>query len=173
MSQNHIKESQENKTRMQEFLKELFKDKPKHVNQEIATAFDVATSILEAGGQTHLLALIVIRRFWFQCLDEFFAKHTFARNISMTLQFIVSEDYLEKTLPLFQPTSKLFYILKSLQEQSFAREHEFVMTVQKRFRSKLSESEKEQILKHAAFKPHQTTLHITVYDGGFAQAVHK
>ncbi|MBC8258046.1 MAG: hypothetical protein H8E38_03430 [SAR324 cluster bacterium] len=133
-------------------------------------ALSILRNIFEASGQQHLLYLVKLRKLWFDKIDNFLAKNAYPRNISVLRQFTINTEF-AKEFAKVTVKSDFSQVVEKMYGESFQRSEQLYAKLQKKLKRTLSEEEIE-ILKHKVrFKPQQTILHLTVYDGSIAQAL--
>ena len=139
-------------------------------NMPYGNALDILRAIFEASGQQHLLYLVKLRKLWHDKIDSFLARNAYPRNISVLRQFSVNDDFI-KELVKSSVSSEIMQAVEKLNGETFKRSEQFNGKLQKKLKRSLS-SEEMELLKHKVrFKPQQTILHLTVYDGSIAQAI--
>ena len=139
-------------------------------NMHYGNALNILRAIFEASGQQHLLYLVKLRKLWHDKIDSFLARNAYPRNISVLRQFSVNDDFI-KELVRSSVSSEIMQAVEKLNGETFKRSEQFNGKLQKKLKRSLS-SEEMELLKHKVrFKPQQTILHLTVYDGSIAQAL--
>ena len=139
-------------------------------NMPYGNALNILRAIFEASGQQHLLYLVKLRKLWHDKIDSFLARNAYPRNISVLRQFSVNDDFI-KELVKSSVSSEIMQAVEKLNGETFKRSEQFNGKLQKKLKRSLS-SEEMELLKHKVrFKPQQTILHLTVYDGSIAQAL--
>ena len=139
-------------------------------NMPYGNALNILRAIFEASGQQHLLYLVKLRKLWHDKIDSFLARNAYPRNISVLRQFSVNDDFI-KELVRSSVSSEIMQAVEKLNGETFKRSEQFNGKLQKKLKRSLS-SEEMELLKHKVrFKPQQTILHLTVYDGSIAQAL--
>ena len=139
-------------------------------NMPYGNALNILRAIFEASGQQHLLYLVKLRKLWHDKIDSFLARNAYPRNISVLRQFSVNDDFI-KELVRSSVSSEIMQAVEKLNGETFKRPEQFNGKLQKKLKRSLS-SEEMELLKHKVrFKPQQTILHLTVYDGSIAQAL--
>ena len=139
-------------------------------NMPYGNALNILRVIFEASGQQHLLYLVKLRKLWHDKIDSFLARNAYPRNISVLRQFSVNDDFI-KELVRSSVSSEIMQAVEKLNGETFKRSEQFNGKLQKKLKRSLS-SEEMELLKHKVrFKPQQTILHLTVYDGSIAQAL--
>ena len=139
-------------------------------NMPYGNALDILRAIFEASGRQHLLYLVKLRKLWFDKIDSFMAKNAYPRNISVLRHFTLNDDFI-KELVKSSVSGDIVEVVFKLNGETFKRPEEFNGKLQKKLKRSLS-SEETELLKHKVrFKPQQTILHLTVYDGSIAQAL--
>jgi len=133
-------------------------------------ALNILRAIFEASGQQHLLYLVKLRKLWHDKIDNFLSRNAYPRNISVLRQFSVNDNFI-KELVRSSVSSEIMQAVENLNGETFKRPEQFNGKLQKKLKRSLS-SEEMELLKHKVrFKPQQTILHLTVYDGSIAQAL--
>jgi len=131
---------------------------------------NILSRIFEAAGQKHLLYLVKLRKLWFEEVDAFLAKNSYPRNISIISQFEVNNLVIQECLKANTHTD-ILNALKKLKGETFKHLNQIKARLQKIIKRTLSSEELEFLGQKLHFRPHQTILHLTVYDGGIAQAL--
>ena len=139
-------------------------------NKPYGNSLNILSAIFEAAGQKHLLYLVKLRKLWFEEVDAFLAKNSYPRNISTLSQFAVNNNVIQECLKANSHTD-ILNALKKLNGETFKHLKQVITKLQKIIKRTLSSEELEFLGQKLHFKPHQTTLHLTVYDGGIAQAL--
>jgi len=139
-------------------------------NKPYGNTLNILSSIFEAAGQKHLLYLVKLRKLWFEEVDAFLAKNSYPRNISVFSQFTVNNDVIQECLKANSHTG-ILNALKKLNGETFKHLKQIKARLQKILKRTLSSDELEFLERKLHFKPQQTILHLTVYDGGIAQAL--
>ena len=135
-----------------------------------ANALSILRAIFEASGQQHLLYLVKLRKLWFAEIDKFLARNAYPRNISVLRQFSVNADFTEELLRA-GVSADFLQAAEKLKGESFKGSAQLNGKLQKQLKRLLS-TEETELLKHKVrFKPQQTILHLTVYDGSISQAL--
>ena len=133
-------------------------------------ALSILRAIFEASGQQHLLYLVKLRKIWFAEIDKFLARNAYPRNISVLRQFTVDADFIQKLLQA-GVSADFLQAAEKLKGESFKGSAQLNGQLQNKLKRLLS-SEETELLKHKVrFKPQQTILHLTVYDGSISQAL--
>ena len=133
-------------------------------------ALAIMSAIFQASGQQHLLYLVKLRKLWFAEIDKFLARNSYPRNISVLRQFTVSDDFIQELVKA-SVTADFLQSAEKLKGESFKQSSQLNGKLQKKLKRLLS-TEETELLKHKArFKPQQTILHLTVYDGSISQAL--
>ena len=139
-------------------------------NLTYGNALSILHTIFKASGQQYLLYIVKLRKLWFAEIDKFLARNAYPRNISAVSQFTVNADFINKLLQAGVAADFLLSVEK-LKGESFKGSTQLNWKLQKKLKRLLS-SEETDLLKHKAkFKPQQTILHLTVYDGSISQAL--
>ncbi len=125
---------------------------------------------LKLQDKKHLLYLVKLRKLWFEEVDAFLAKNSYPRNISALSQFTVNNNVIQECLNANIHTD-ILNALKKLNGETFKHLKQIKARLQKILKRTLSSEELEYLGQKLHFKPHQTILHLTVYDGGIAQAL--
>ena len=139
-------------------------------NKPYGNTLNILSAIFEAAGQKHLLYLVKLRKLWFEEVDAFLAKNSYPRNISTLSQFAVNNNIIQECLKANGHTDFL-NALKKLNGETFKHLKQIKARLQKILKRTLSSEEIEFLGQKLHFQPHQTILHLTVYDGGIAQAL--
>lgn len=139
-------------------------------NKPYGNTLSILSAIFEAAGQKHLLYLVKLRKLWFEEVDAFLAKNSYPRNISVLSQFTVNNNVIQECLKANSHTD-ILNALKKLNGETFKHLKQIKARLQKILKRTLSSEELEFLGQKLHFKPHQTILHLTVYDGGIAQAL--
>ena len=139
-------------------------------NKPYGNTLNILSAIFEAAGQKHLLYLVKLRKLWFEEVDAFLAKNSYPRNISTLSQFAVNNIVIQECLKANSHTD-ILNALKKLNGETFKHLKQIKARLQKILKRTLSSEELEFLGQKLHFKPHQTILHLTVYDGGIAQAL--
>ena len=139
-------------------------------NKPYGNTLNILSAIFEAAGQKHLLYLVKLRKLWFEEVDAFLAKNSYPRNISTLSQFAVNNNVFQECLKANIHTD-ILNALKKLNNETFKHLEQIKAGLQKILKRTLSSEELEFLGQKLRFKPHQTILHLTVYDGGIAQAL--
>ena len=139
-------------------------------NKPYGNTLNILSAIFEAAGQKHLLYLVKLRKLWFEEVDAFLAKNSYPRNISTLSQFAVNNNVIQECLKANSHTD-ILNALKKLNGETFKHLKQIKARLQKILKRTLSSEELEFLGQKLHFKPHQTILHLTVYDGGIAQAL--
>jgi len=139
-------------------------------NKPYGNTLNILSAIFEAAGQKHLLYLVKLRKLWFEEVDAFLAKNSYPRNISTLNQFAVNNNVIQECLKANSHTD-ILNALKKLNGETFKHLKQIKTRLQKILKRSLSSEELEFLGQKLHFKPHQTILHLTVYDGGIAQAL--
>ena len=139
-------------------------------NKPYGNTLSILRAIFEASGQQHLLYLVKLRKLWFEEIDNFMGRNAYPRNISILRQFTVNSDFC-KELAKAGVSNDFLLAVEKLNGESFKHSEQFKSKLQRKLKRLLSTEELE-LLKHKfRLKPQQTILHLTVYDGGIAQAL--
>ena len=139
-------------------------------NKPYGNTLNILSAIFEAAGQKHLLYLVKLRKLWFEEVDAFLAKNSYPRNISVLNQFTVNNNVIQECLKA-NCHSDTLNALKKLNGETFKHLKQIKARLQKILKRTLSSEELEFLGQKLHFKPHLTILHLTVYDGGIAQAL--
>ena len=139
-------------------------------NKPYGNTLNILSAIFEAAGQKHLLYLVKLRKLWFEEVDAFLAKNSYPRNISVLSQFTVNNNVIQECLKA-NSHSDILNALKKLNGETFKHLKQIKARLQKILIRTLSSEEQEFLGQKHRFKPQQTILHLTVYDGGIAQAL--
>ena len=139
-------------------------------NKPYGNTLNILSAIFEAAGQKHLLYLVKLRKLWFEEVDAFLAKNSYPRNISTLNQFVVNNNVIQECLKANSHTD-ILNALKKLNGETFKHLKQIKARLQKILIRTLSSEEQEFLGQKLRFKPQQTILHLTVYDGGIAQAL--
>ncbi len=139
-------------------------------NKPYGNTLNILSAIFEAAGQKHLLYLVKLRKLWFEEVDAFLAKNSYPRNISVLSQFTVNNNVIQECLKA-NSHSEILNALKKLNGETFKHLKQIKARLQKILKRTLSSEEQEFLGQKLRFKPQQTILHLTVYDGGIAQAL--
>ena len=139
-------------------------------NKPYGNTLNILSAIFEAAGQKHLLYLVKLRKLWFEEVDAFLAKNSYPRNISVLSQFTVNNNVIQECLKA-NSHSDILNALKKLNGETFKHLKQIKARLQKILKRTLSSEEQEFLGQKLRFKPQQTILHLTVYDGGIAQAL--
>ena len=107
---------------------------------------------------------------WFEYVDAFLAKNSYPRNISTLSQFTVNNNVIQECLKVNSHTD-ILNALKKLNGETFKHLKQIKARLQKILTRALSSEELEFLGQKLNFKSHKTILHLTVYDGGIAQAL--
>jgi len=139
-------------------------------NKTYGNTMNILSAIFEAAGQKHLLYLIKLRKLWFEEVDAFLAKNSYPRNISTLSIFAINNNVIQECLKSNSHTD-ILNALKKLNGETFKHLKQIKARLQKILKRTLSIEEIEFLGQKLHFKPYQTILHLTVYDGGIAQAL--
>ena len=139
-------------------------------NKPYGDTLNILSTIFEAAGQKHLLYLVKLRKLWFEEIDTFLAKNSYPRNISVLSKFTVNKNVLQECLKAKIQTD-ILNALKKLNGETFNNFKQIKIRLQKILKRTFSSEELEFLRKTLHFKPHETILNLTVYDGGIAQAL--
>ena len=133
-------------------------------------ALAILRAIFEASGQQHLLYLVKLRKLWFAEIDKFLARNAYPRNISVLRQFTVNADFTQELVKA-GVSADFLQAVEKLKGESFNHSAQLNGKLQKKLKRLLS-TEETELLKHKVrFRPQQTILHLTVYDGSISQAL--
>ena len=139
-------------------------------NKPYGNTLNILTAIFEAAGQKHLLYLVKLRKLWFEEVDTFLAKNSYPRNISVLSEFTVDNNVIQECFKANLHT-EILNALNKLNGETFKHLKQINTKLQKILKRTLSSEEIEFLKQKLLFKPHKTILHLTVYDGGIAQAL--
>tara|TARA_B100001123_G_scaffold132374_1_gene153562 strand:+ start:115 stop:1146 length:1032 start_codon:yes stop_codon:yes gene_type:complete len=139
-------------------------------NKPYGNTLNILTAIFETAGHKHLLHLVKLRKLWFEEVDVFLAKNSYPRNISVLSQLTVDNNLIRECLKVNGHT-EIMNALKKLNGETFKHLKEIKSKLQKILKRNLSSEELKFLGQKLHFKPYQTILHLTVYDGGIAQAL--
>ena len=139
-------------------------------NKPYGNTLNILSAIFEAAGQKHLLYLVKLRKLWFEEVDAFLAKNSYPRNISTLSQFTVNNNVIQECLKANSHTD-ILNALKKLNGETFKHLKQIKARLQKILNRNLSSEELDFLGQKLNLKPNQTILHLTVYDGGIAQAL--
>tara|TARA_B100000945_G_scaffold320874_1_gene332520 strand:+ start:41 stop:1072 length:1032 start_codon:yes stop_codon:yes gene_type:complete len=140
-------------------------------NETYGNTLNVLSAIFEAAGQKHLLYLVKLRKLWFEEVDTFLAKNSYPRNISLLNQFIINSNLI-KECENSNINAEILKAIKKLNGEKFKHLNQIKTRLQKIIKRTLSKEEFEFLRQKIFFETNQTILHLTVYDGGIAQALH-
>ena len=135
-----------------------------------ANALSILRAIFEASGQQHLLYLVKLRKLWFAEIDKFLARNSYPRNISVLRQFTVNDEFTEELLRA-GVSADFLKAAEKLKGESFNGSAQLNGKLLKQLKRLLSTEETDLLKQKVRFKPHQTILHLTVYDGSISQAL--
>ena len=135
-----------------------------------ANALSILRAIFEASGQQHLLYLVKLRKLWFAEIDKFLARNAYPRNISVLRQFTVNDEFTEELIRA-GVSADFLKAAEKLKGESFNGSAQLNGKLLKQLKRLLSTEEKDLLKQKVRFKPHQTILHLTVYDGSISQAL--
>ncbi|MEC9011387.1 MAG: hypothetical protein VYA87_02985 [SAR324 cluster bacterium] len=135
-----------------------------------ANALFILRAIFEASGQQHLLYLVKLRKLWFAEIDKFLARNAYPRNISVLRQFTVNDEFTEELIRA-GVSADFLKAAEKLKGESFNGSAQLKGKLLKQLKRLLSTEEKDLLKQKVRFKPHQTILHLTVYDGSISQAL--
>ncbi len=163
--------AQQNKERnlVTQFLRSIHYQSPSG-NMPYGNALNILRAIFESSGQQHLLYLVKLRKLWHDKIDSFLARNAYPRNISVLHQFSVNDDFI-KELVRSSVSSEIMQAVAKLNGETFKRSEQFNGKLQKKLKRSLSFEEMELLKHKVRFRPQQTILHLTVYDGSVAQAL--
>ena len=139
-------------------------------NKPYGNTLSILSAIFEAAGQKHLLYLVKLRKLWFEEVDPFLARNSYPRNISIISQITVNNNVIQECLKANIHTD-ILNALKKLNGETFKHLKQIKARIQNILKRTLSSEELELLGQKLKFDPHQTILHLTVYDGGIAQAL--
>ena len=131
---------------------------------------NILSSIFEAAGQKHLLYLVKLRKLWFEEVDNFLAKNSYPRNISVISKLTLNNNVIQECLKT-NIHNEILNTLKKLEGETFKHLKQIKNRIQKILKRTLTPEEIEFLRNKLLFKPNKTILHLTVYDGGIAQAL--
>ncbi|MEC8981857.1 MAG: hypothetical protein VYA81_09865 [SAR324 cluster bacterium] len=135
-----------------------------------ANALSILRAIFEASGQQHLLYLVKLRKLWFAEIDKFLARNAYPRNISVLRQFTVNDEFTEELLRA-GVSADFLKAAEKLKGESFNGSAQLNGKLLKQLKRLFSTEETDLLKQKVRFKPHQTILHLTVYDGSISQAL--
>jgi hypothetical protein len=139
-------------------------------HETYGNALAILRAIFEVSGQKHLLYLVKLRKLWFAKIDKFLAQNAYPRNISVLRKFTVNTDF-TKELVKAGVSADFLQAAEKLKGESFSQSAQLNGKLQKKLKRLLS-TEETELLKHKVrFRPQQTILHLTVYDGSISQAL--
>ena len=144
--------------------------KSSYGNKPYGNTLSILRSIFEASGQQHLLYLVKLRKLWFTEIDSFMARNAYPRNISVLRQFRVNTEFCQE-LAKAGVSLDFLKAAEKLNGESFKSPKQFNGKLQRKLKRLLSTEELELLKQKFKLKPQQTILHLTVYDGGIAQAL--
>ena len=139
-------------------------------NKPYGNTLNILSAIFEAAGQKHLLHLVKLRKLWFEEVDPFLARNSYPRNISIISHITVNNNVIQECLKA-NIHADILNALKKLNGETFKHLKQIKARLQKILKRTLYSEELEFLGQKLHFKPHQTILHLTVYDGGIAQAL--
>ncbi len=139
-------------------------------NKPYGNTLSILSAIFEAAGQKHLLYLVKLRKLWFEEVDPFLARNSYPRNISIISQITVNNNVIQECLKANIHTD-ILNAIKKLNGETFKHLKQIKARIQNILKRTLSSEELELLGQKLKFDPHQTILHLTVYDGGIAQAL--
>lgn len=139
-------------------------------NKPYGNTLNILSAIFEAAGQKHLLYLVKLRKLWFEKVDNFLARNSYPRNISVISQFTINDGVLQE-FSKANIHADFLHALEKLNGESFKQFKLFNARLQKILKRPMSPEETELLKYKVRFKPQKTVLHLTVYDGGIAQAL--
>jgi len=139
-------------------------------NQPAPGAMEVLQGIFKASGHHHLMTLAKLRKLWFESVDHFLAQNAFPRNFSVTKNFAVTQEWLQRFANQ-RPTPELLEVLTRIRGRDFSRMEPLLKTLSGRLDRALAPAEEQLIRGFANFRASETVLHLTVYDGSIAQAL--
>ena len=139
-------------------------------NKPYGNTLDIVSTIFEAAGQKHLLYLVKLRKLWFEEIDNFLAKNSYPRNISVLSKFTVNKNVIQECLKAKFQTD-IMNALKKLNGETFNNFKQFQTRLHRILERPFASDELKFLRKTLNFKPQKTILHLTVYDGGIAQAL--
>ncbi len=135
-----------------------------------ANALSILRAIFEASGQQHLLYLVKLRKLWFAEIDKFLARNAYPRNISVLRQFTVNDEFTEELIRA-GVSADFLKVAEKLKGESFNGSAQLNGKLLKQLKRLFSTEETDLLKQKVRFKPHQTILHLTVYDGSISQAL--
>jgi len=139
-------------------------------NKPYGNTLKILSAIFEAAGQKHLLYLVKLRKLWFEEVDAFLAKNSYPRNISELSQFTVNNNVIQECSKANSHTD-ILNALKKLNGETFKHLKQIKARLQKILNRALSSDELDFLGQKLHLKSHQNILHLSVYDGGIAQAL--
>ncbi|MEE2716718.1 MAG: hypothetical protein VX610_04755 [SAR324 cluster bacterium] len=139
-------------------------------NQSAPDATEVLQGIFKASGHHHLMVLAKLRKLWFESVDRFLAQNAFPRNFSVTKNFAVTQEWLQR-FAAQKPPSELLGVLERIRGRDFSDMEHLLKTLSGRLDRVLAPAEEQLIRGFANFRVSETVLHVTVYDGSIAQAI--
>lgn len=139
--------------------------------EPVKPVFEVVSSIFSNAGHAQLLQLTRLRQLWFQRMDPFLAQHAYPQSFSIIRQFKVDESFLRGT-SLSAMSAQWKTKLQLLEGQIFENLRSFWKALTKGSRTVPSAEEKQEWNQLIGWSYHGWTLHLRVYDGGLAQAIH-
>ncbi len=139
-------------------------------NKPYGNTLSILRAIFKASGQQHLLYLVKLRKLWFEEIDNFMGRNAYPRNISILRQFTVNSDFC-KELAKAGVSNDFLLAVEKLNGESFKHSEQFNSKLQRKLKRLFSTDESELLKHKVSFKPQQTILHLTVYDGSIAQAL--
>lgn len=122
-------------------------------------------------GNTHLLYLMQVRKLWNEKVDSFLSHHSYPRNFALYKELQLSLPSLEQSPQSASLSFELNSRIATLQKQTFSKEEKIWKKVEALLKRKLTFSEKQTLQSLVTVRKRELTLHLTVYDGGFAQAI--
>jgi len=139
-------------------------------NQPAPDTLEVLQGIFKASGHHYLMTLAKLRKLWFESVDHFLAQNAFPRNFSVTKNFAVTQEWLQRFADQ-RPTPELLEVLTRIRGRDFSRMEPLLKTLSGRLDRALAPAEEQLIRGFANFRASETVLHLTVYDGSIAQAL--
>ena len=139
-------------------------------NKRYENTQNILSAIFDSAGQKHLLYLVKLRKLWLEEVDNFLAKNSYPRNISVMSQYTVKKNVIKEFLKA-NIFTEMLSALKKLNGEKFKNLNQIKTRVQNILKRNLSSEELEFLRNKLLFKHSETILHLTVYDGGIAQAL--
>ena len=139
-------------------------------NKSYGNTLNIISAIFDVAGQKHLLYLVKLRKLWFEEVDTFLAKNSYPRNISVLNRFVFNKKVIQECIKANIHT-EILNTFNNLNNEKFKDLKQIKTSLQNIMKRTLSSEELEFLKQNLLFKPYQTILHLTVYDGGIAQAL--